>query len=116
MEIGLSPRTDRRIASKSLKLNKGLIASSGAIKPLARALKTGTLMAKENVVCALLRLSQLEENKVAIGLSRVIPLLENKIRVVQAGIMKPLVELMADFGIKHGGQVSVCFEHVGHGS
>ncbi|KAJ6724867.1 U BOX DOMAIN-CONTAINING [Salix viminalis] len=96
--------------------NKGLIASSGAIKPLPRALKTGTSMAKENAACALLRLSQLEENKVAIGLSGVIPLLENKIKAVQAGIMKPLVELVADFGIKHGGQVSVCFEHVGHGS
>ncbi|KAF9663579.1 hypothetical protein SADUNF_Sadunf17G0066200 [Salix dunnii] len=54
--------------------NKGLIASSGVVKPLARALKTGTSSAKENTAC------------------------ENKIRVVQAGIMKPLVELMVDFG------------------
>ncbi|KAL3603760.1 hypothetical protein D5086_004619 [Populus alba] len=77
--------------------NKGLIASSGAIKPLVRALKTGTSTAKENAACALLRLSQMEENKVAIGRSGAIPLLENKIRAVQAGIMKPLVELMADF-------------------
>ena len=38
---------------------------------------------KENAACALLRLSQIEENK---------------IRAVEAGIMKPLVELMADFG------------------
>ncbi|RXI07142.1 hypothetical protein DVH24_026278 [Malus domestica] len=74
--------------------------------------------------CALLPLSQIEENKVAIGRSGAIPLLvnlleyggfrgkkdastamysicsvkENKIRAVQSGIMKPLVELMADFG------------------
>ncbi|KAJ6730150.1 U BOX DOMAIN-CONTAINING [Salix viminalis] len=55
--------------------NKGLIVSSGAIKPLVRALKTGTSTAKENAACALLRLSQLEENKVAIGRSGAIPLL-----------------------------------------
>nr|DAD19223.1 TPA_asm: hypothetical protein HUJ06_020686 [Nelumbo nucifera] len=34
-----------------------LAASSGAIKPLVRALKTGTATAKENANCALLRLS-----------------------------------------------------------
>ncbi|EXB43805.1 U-box domain-containing protein 4 [Morus notabilis] len=104
--------------------NKELIASSGAIKPLVRALRTATATAKENAACALLRLSQVEENKVAIGRSGAIPLLvnllesggirgkkdastalyslcsvkENKIRAVHAGIMKPLVELMADFG------------------
>ncbi|KAJ0085880.1 hypothetical protein Patl1_08824 [Pistacia atlantica] len=80
--------------------NKELIALSGAIKPLVRALKTGTPAAKENAACALLRLSQIEENKMAIGRSGAIPHLvkENKIRAVQVGIMKPLVELMADFG------------------
>ena len=75
-------------------------------------------MAKENSACALLRLSQVDENKFAIGQSKAIPLLvnllessgfrgkkdtstalyslcsvkENKIKAVQAGIMKPLVE------------------------
>ncbi|KAJ4971510.1 hypothetical protein NE237_004609 [Protea cynaroides] len=104
--------------------NKELIMVSGAIRPLVKALQTGTVTAKENAACALLRLSQVEENKTAIGRSGAIPLLvyllendsfhgkkdasttlyslcsvkENKIRAVQAGIMKPLVELMADLG------------------
>ncbi|MED6217623.1 hypothetical protein PIB30_019389 [Stylosanthes scabra] len=105
--------------------NKDAIASSGAIKPLVRALKTGTPAAKENAACALLRLSQMEENKVAIGKCGAIPPLvsllesgglrakkdastalyslcstvkENKIRAVRTGIMKALVELMADLG------------------
>ncbi|KAL1345002.1 hypothetical protein HN51_018792 [Arachis hypogaea] len=105
--------------------NKDAIASSGAIKPLVRALKTGTPAAKENAACALLRLSQVEENKPAIGKCGAIPPLvsllesgglrakkdastalyslcssvkENKIKAVKAGIMKVLVELMADFG------------------
>jgi hypothetical protein len=102
--------------------NKDVIVSSGAIKPMVRALKTGTPTAKENAACALLRLSQTEENKAAIGRYGGIPPLvnllenggirgmkdastalytlcsvkENKIRAVKAGIMKPLVELMAD--------------------
>ncbi|KAG5016721.1 hypothetical protein JHK82_022372 [Glycine max] len=79
-------------------------------------------MAKENAACVLLRLSQVEESKAAIGRSGAIPLLvcllesggfhakkdastalyslcmvkENKTRAVKAGIMKVLVELMAD--------------------
>nr|VDD44611.1 unnamed protein product [Brassica oleracea] len=100
--------------------NKDLIASSGA-KPLVRVLKMGTPTAKVNAACALLRLSQVEDNKVAIRRSGVIPLLvnlvetggfrakknastalyslcsakENKLRAVQSGIMKPLVDKSA---------------------
>ncbi|BAT98099.1 hypothetical protein VIGAN_09171600 [Vigna angularis var. angularis] len=90
-----------------------------AIKPLVRALSTGTATAKENAACALLRLSQVEENKAAIGRSGAIPPLvsllasggfrakkdastvlyslctvkENKLRAVKAGIMKVLVSV-----------------------
>ena len=86
-------------------------------------MRAGISTAKENTVCALLRLSQVEESKAAIGRSDAIPLLvsllesggfrakkdasmtlysvckvkENRIRTVKAGIMKVLVELMADF-------------------
>ncbi|KAL5158332.1 U-box domain-containing protein 12 [Glycine soja] len=78
---------------------------------------------KENTTCALLRLSQVEESKAMIRRFDAIPLLvsllesgglrakrdastmlyslymvkENKIKAVKAGIMKVLVELMADF-------------------
>ncbi|XP_023904462.1 U-box domain-containing protein 13-like [Quercus suber] len=57
--------------------NKEVIASSGVIKPLVRALKLGTSTTRENLPCALLRLSQVNENKSAIGRSGVIPLLVN---------------------------------------
>ncbi|XP_010483469.1 PREDICTED: U-box domain-containing protein 4-like [Camelina sativa] len=104
--------------------NKEMIVSSGAIKPLVNALRLGTPTSKENAACALLRLSQSEDsNKTAIGRSGAIPLLvnlletggfrakkdastalyslcstkENKLRAVESGVMKPLVELMADF-------------------
>jgi hypothetical protein len=53
------------------------IAASGAIKPLVRALKTGSWTAKENAMCALPWLSQLEENKISIRQSGAIPLLVN---------------------------------------
>ncbi|XP_010454084.1 PREDICTED: U-box domain-containing protein 3-like [Camelina sativa] len=104
--------------------NKEMIVSSGAIKPLVNALRLGTPTSKENAACALLRLSQSEDNnKTAIGRSGAIPLLvnlletggfrakkdastalyslcstkENKLRAVESRVMKPLVELMADF-------------------
>ena len=86
------------------------------------ALRSGTSTTKENAACALLRLAQFEEHKIAIGRSGAIPPLvdllekgtlrgkkdastalytlcstkENKSRAVEAGIMKSLLELMAD--------------------
>ncbi|KHN07667.1 U-box domain-containing protein 3 [Glycine soja] len=98
-------------------------ASSDGNRRRASHVHVETPTAKENAACALLRLSQVEESKAAIGRSDVIPLLvsllesggfhakkdastalyslcmvkENKIRAVKAGIMKVLVELMADF-------------------
>ncbi|KAL5573055.1 hypothetical protein UlMin_022652 [Ulmus minor] len=63
--------------------NKELIASSGVIKPLVRALRIRTPTAKENDVCALLRLSQVEENKkdVSTALYSLCSVKENKLRV-----------------------------------
>ncbi|KAK3015915.1 hypothetical protein RJ639_007651 [Escallonia herrerae] len=101
--------------------NKENIVLSGAIKPLVHALKSGTSSAKENDACALLSLTQSDENKVGSGaILALVNLLEssnfhgkrdaptalyamclvkeNKVRAVEAGIMKPLVELMADLG------------------
>ncbi|GFQ06610.1 U-box domain-containing protein 13 [Phtheirospermum japonicum] len=102
--------------------NKEEIAYSGEIKLLVRALRYAA--ARENAACALFRLSQVEENKSAIGRSRAIPPLvdllegsgirgkkdactalyslysvrENKVRALQVGIMRPLVEMMSDLG------------------
>lgn len=103
--------------------NKDAIAAAGAIKPLVRALKSATTAARENAACALLRLGQVDDHKMAIGRSGAIPALvglletgsirgkkdastalftlcggakENKVRAVQAGVMRPLLELMAD--------------------
>ncbi|KAG4389219.1 hypothetical protein AAZX31_06G042600 [Glycine max] len=105
--------------------NKELIASHGAVKALVAPLERGTATAKENAACALVRLSHnREEEKVAIGRAGAIPHLvklleggglrgkkdaatalyalcsakENKVRAVRAGIMRGLVELMADLG------------------
>ena len=98
------------------------IASFGAISALARALKNGTAVCRENSAFALLRLGQIEDHKLAIGRSGSIPLLvnmlstgslrgkkdasaalyaicskrENSIRALQAGIVRPLLELAAD--------------------
>ncbi|THU58941.1 hypothetical protein C4D60_Mb03t19780 [Musa balbisiana] len=105
--------------------NKTLIAAAGAIRPLVRALSTGTPVARENAACALLallRLAQLDDLRTAIGRSGAIPPLvallesggpcgkkdaatalfallasrENKARAVEAGIVRSLLDLMAD--------------------
>ncbi|KAG7029307.1 U-box domain-containing protein 4 [Cucurbita argyrosperma subsp. argyrosperma] len=128
-----------RLLAKNKPENRLRIAKAGAVRPLISLISCTDPQLQEyglelscpelrrrrrNAACALLRLSQMEENKIAIGRSGSIPLLvnllgnggfrgkkdastalyslcsvkENKIRAVKAGIMRPLVELMADFG------------------
>ncbi|KAJ3673167.1 hypothetical protein LUZ60_006541 [Juncus effusus] len=104
--------------------NKSEIAGSGAIRPLVSALKSGpTPAARENAACALLRLSTLDGLATTIGRAGAIPLLvhllesggprgkkdaatalyalcaspkENKLRAVESGAIRLLLELMAD--------------------
>lgn len=102
--------------------NKQLIASSGAIKPLIRVLESGTCGAKENAAFVLAQLSKVGNYRVVIGESGAIPplvsllkngrpqgkkdalaalyllLLEerNVIKAIQAGVIRQLLELMAD--------------------
>lgn len=103
--------------------NASEIASAGAIRGLIIALKTGTSIARENAAIALQRLGQSADLRAAIGLSGAIPPLvslletgslrgkkdaatalytlcssskENKTRAVQAGIIRSLLEMMAD--------------------
>ncbi|TQD73360.1 hypothetical protein C1H46_041106 [Malus baccata] len=110
------------------------ICDFGLARPTAKSNKNGLglLLLSTSLSCSppssatvttILNLSQIEENKAAIGRSGAIPLLvnllecggfcgkkdastalyslcsakENKIRAVESGIMKPLVELMANF-------------------
>ncbi|KAL2494683.1 E3 ubiquitin ligase PUB14 [Forsythia ovata] len=115
-----------------------LIASSGAIKPLIHALKLGTSTARENAACALLRHSQIEENKITIGRSgAILPLVnllesgnfqgkkdacttlyslcsikKNKSRAVQAGY-EACGGVNGGFRVKHGGLTSVCVGPIG---
>ncbi|KAK2992940.1 hypothetical protein RJ640_009449 [Escallonia rubra] len=114
--------------------NKENIVLSGVIKPLVRALKSGTSTAKENVVCALLRLAQFDENKVMIGRSGAIPSLVNLLEsgnfLRQKGCLhRALRDVLGEGeqgeggggrdheaagrangrpGVGHGGQVGVC--------
>ncbi|KAI4330775.1 hypothetical protein MLD38_029028 [Melastoma candidum] len=61
------PDIHSRIArAGAIKPLVSLISSSDPQLPLVRALRSGTATARENEACALLRLSQVEENKVAI--------------------------------------------------
>ncbi|XP_072974045.1 U-box domain-containing protein 14 [Typha angustifolia] len=104
--------------------NKSIIAASGAIRPVVRCLKTGTAAARENAACTLVRLAQLDGLAASIGRAGAIPLLvsllesgtprgkkdastalyalcagssrDNKIRAVEAGVVRPLLDLMAD--------------------
>ncbi|CAI0426452.1 unnamed protein product [Linum tenue] len=62
--------------------NKVTIGRLGAIPPLVSLLESGGFRAKKEASTALYFLCSVKENK---------------IRAVQVGIMKPLVELMADF-------------------
>ncbi|CAL5084923.1 unnamed protein product [Urochloa decumbens] len=102
--------------------NKAIIVEAGAIRPLVHALKSAASpAARENAACALLRLSQLDgAAAAAIGRAGAIPLLvslletggargkkdaatalcsgarENRQRAVEAGAVRPLLDLMAD--------------------
>jgi len=105
--------------------NKATIVEAGAIRPLVQALKSAASpAARENAACALLRLSQLDgAAAAAIGRAGAIPLLvslletggprgkkdaatalyalcsgarENRQRAVEAGAVRPLLDLMAD--------------------
>jgi hypothetical protein len=105
--------------------NKAAIIEAGAIRPLVRALKSAASpAARENAACALLRLSQLDgASAAAIGRAGALPLLvslletggargkkdaatalyalcsgarENRQRAVEAGAVRPLLDLMAD--------------------
>jgi hypothetical protein len=105
--------------------NKATIIEAGAIRPLVRALKSAASpAARENAACALLRLSQLDgASAAAIGRAGALPLLvslletggargkkdaatalyalcsgarENRQRAVEAGAVRPLLDLMAD--------------------
>lgn len=109
--------------------------SYGAVKALVAALEKQTMMAKENTVCALVRLSKnKEEDKVMIGrVGAILHLLklleggglhgkknsvtvryalcsttkENKVKAVSTGVMRALVELMVDLGLSMVYLVSV---------
>lgn len=105
--------------------NKAAIVEAGAIRPLVRALKSAASpAARENAACALLRLSQLDgAAAAAVGRAGAIPLLvslletggargkkdaatalyavcngarENRLRAVEAGAVRPLLDLMSD--------------------
>jgi hypothetical protein len=105
--------------------NKAAIVEAGAVRPLVRALKSAAWpAARENAACALLRLAQLDGSAAAaIGRAGAIPLLvslletggargkkdaatalyalcsgarENRNRAVEAGAVRPLLDLMAD--------------------
>ncbi|KAK6116015.1 hypothetical protein DH2020_008284 [Rehmannia glutinosa] len=133
-----------RLLAKNKPDNRIKIARAGAIKPLVSIISSNDPQLQEYGVTAILNLSlcdenkersptpgrssrwlsQVEENKIAIGRSGAIPPLvdlleggnfrgkkdactalyslcsvkENKMKAVQAGIMKPLVEMMSDLG------------------
>ncbi|KAK1679169.1 hypothetical protein QYE76_040017 [Lolium multiflorum] len=105
--------------------NKALLLDAGAVRPLVRALKAAASpAARENAACALLRLAQLDAAAAAaVGRAGAVPLLvnlleaggprgkkdaatalyaicggarENRLRAVQAGAVRPLLDLMAD--------------------
>ncbi|GAB4828430.1 hypothetical protein Ancab_035427 [Ancistrocladus abbreviatus] len=102
--------------------NKKLISAQATIRAIIEVLKNGNTGAKENSAAALFSLSMLDENKVTIGLSDGIPplveLLQqgtvrgkkdaatalfnlclnhmNKGRSIEAGIVKPLLQLLGD--------------------
>ncbi|KAM0890623.1 hypothetical protein ACQ4PT_026910 [Festuca glaucescens] len=105
--------------------NKAAIVEAGAIRPLVRALKSAASpAARENAACALLRLAQLDgAAAAAVGRAGALPLLvslletggprgkkdaatalyalcsgarENRLRAVEAGAVRPLLDLMSD--------------------
>ncbi|PWA99432.1 U-box domain-containing protein 4 [Artemisia annua] len=106
--------------------NTEMLVKLGVIESLIYALKKGcsSSVSKENAACSLLRLSNLDENKYKIGRAGGVPPLvsllecgsmrgkkdactalyslcsvkENKVRAVECGVMKVLVEMMADLG------------------
>lgn len=63
--------------------HKALIGRSGAIPALVDLLENGGFRGKKDASTALYSLCSIKENKM---------------RAVESGIMKPLIELMADFG------------------
>ncbi|KAL2529873.1 uncharacterized protein Fot_22474 [Forsythia ovata] len=75
------------------KRTKSVIRRSGAITSLVNLLESGNFQGKKNACTALYSLCSVKENK---------------IRSVQAGIMKPLVELMADFRSNMVDKLGVC--------
>ncbi|KAL5583080.1 hypothetical protein UlMin_015522 [Ulmus minor] len=73
--------------------NKALITNTRAIKSLVYVLKIGTETSKQKAACALLTLALVEENKSSIGACGAIP------GTISAGVVKPLVVLVAKQGI-----------------